>query len=66
MNEVKELFHKIVLITYERALYLKCLNNELIIPSSLIPILKDKGLITEGIELNLQMFIFFFLILQKN
>jgi len=54
LNEVRELFHQIVLTTYERALYLKCLHNELIIPASLVSILKDKGLITEGMELSLQ------------
>ncbi|CAF4534188.1 unnamed protein product [Rotaria sp. Silwood1] len=47
LNEIRELFHQIVLTTYERALYLKCLNNELTIPASLITVLKDKGLITE-------------------
>jgi len=35
-------------MTYERALYLKCLNNELSIPASIIPILRDKGLILQG------------------
>ncbi|CAF2342055.1 unnamed protein product [Rotaria sp. Silwood2] len=51
-NEIRELFHQIVLTTYERALYLKCLNNELTIPASLITILKDKGLITEKALVN--------------
>jgi hypothetical protein len=37
-------------MSYERALYLKCLNNELIIPPSIIPILEDKGLLSEGNE----------------
>ncbi|CAM4857478.1 unnamed protein product [Rotaria socialis] len=46
-NEIRELFHEIVLKTYERALYLKCLNNELAIPASIINNLKDKGLIAE-------------------
>ncbi|CAF0808765.1 unnamed protein product [Rotaria sordida] len=52
LNEIRELFHQIVLTTYERALYLKCLNNELTIPASLITILKDKGLITEKALVN--------------
>lgn len=47
MTEVRQLFQQIVLFSYERALHLKCLQNELIIPSSLIKTLKDKGLITE-------------------
>lgn len=37
-------------MSYERALYLKCLNNELVIPPSLIAILKRKGLLSEGEE----------------
>jgi hypothetical protein len=37
-------------MSYERALYLKCLNNELSIPPALIPILKNKGLLSEGNE----------------
>jgi hypothetical protein len=35
-------------MSYERSLYLKCLNNELIIPPSLIATLKNKGLLSEG------------------
>ena len=50
MGEVRELFQQIILLSYERALYLKCLNNELIIPPTLIPILKNKGLLSEGNE----------------
>ncbi|CAF1416429.1 unnamed protein product [Adineta steineri] len=47
INEIRDLFHQIVLNSYERALYLKCLPNELVIPASIISVLKNKGLITE-------------------
>ncbi|CAF4154980.1 unnamed protein product [Rotaria sp. Silwood2] len=49
LGEVREGFQQIILISYERALYLKCLNNELIIPGSLVTTLKNKGLLSEGI-----------------
>ncbi|UJR28315.1 hypothetical protein I4U23_009559 [Adineta vaga] len=47
INEVRELYHQIVSNSYERALYLKCLHNELVIPAALVNTLKEKGLITE-------------------
>ncbi|CAF2574698.1 unnamed protein product [Rotaria sp. Silwood2] len=47
LGEVREGFQQIILISYERALYLKCLNNELIIPGSLVTTLKNKGLLSE-------------------
>ncbi|CAF0926257.1 unnamed protein product [Adineta steineri] len=47
LNEIRDIFQQILLMNYERALYLKCLNNELIIPASIVSILKNKGLITE-------------------
>ena len=54
LNEIQQIFHQIVLTTYERALYLKCLFNELTIPASFITVLKDKGLITESICLKIR------------
>ncbi|CAF3644133.1 unnamed protein product [Rotaria sordida] len=47
LREVREIFQQIILTSYERALYLKCLNNELIIPASLVTTLKNKGLLSE-------------------
>ncbi|CAF4692579.1 unnamed protein product [Rotaria sp. Silwood1] len=47
LGEVREVFQQIILASYERALYLKCLNNELIIPASLVTTLTNKGLLSE-------------------
>jgi len=57
LGEVREIFQQIILMSYERSLYLKCLNNELIIPPSLITTLKNKGLLSEGNTKNKQSFI---------
>ncbi len=48
LGEVRETFQQIILLSYERALYLKCLNSELTIPPSLIVTFKNKGLLSEG------------------
>ncbi|CAF0851526.1 unnamed protein product [Adineta ricciae] len=47
INDVRDLYHQIVSNSYERALYLKCLQSELVIPAALVSNLRAKGLITE-------------------
>ncbi|CAM4747075.1 unnamed protein product [Rotaria magnacalcarata] len=47
LGEVRELFQQIILSSYERALYLKCLNNALMVPASLVTTLRNKGLLSE-------------------
>ncbi|CAF1026509.1 unnamed protein product [Adineta ricciae] len=47
LNEIREIFQEIILNSYERAFYLKCLNNELLIPASVVTILRNRGVLTE-------------------